>query len=76
MSHRNTAVRSGPKRVPPPAVIDPCQRYELAEVHAALRQSHTKTFKDIREGKLETIRDGRRRYVLGSEILRRSRVSQ
>jgi hypothetical protein len=75
MQNSKSPKRTGIKRVPPPAVIDPCQRYELAEVHAALRQSHTKTFKDIREGRLATIRDGRRRYVLGAEILRRSQAS-
>jgi hypothetical protein len=60
------------KRVPAPTFIDPNQRYSLAETHAALRQSHAKTFKDIREGKLATIQNGRRRYVLGAELIRRS----
>lgn len=63
-----------PKRVPRPAVIDPNQRYSLAETHAVLGQSHSKTFQDIRLGKLKTIRDGRRRYVLGSELIRRSQL--
>lgn len=60
------------KRVPRPAVIDPNQRYSLAETHAALGQSHSKTFQDIKLGKLKTIQDGRRRYVLGSELIRRA----
>ena len=59
--------------VPRPAVIDPNQRYTLAETHAALGQSHSKTFADIKAGRLKTILDGRRRYVPGSEIIRRSK---
>jgi hypothetical protein len=64
--------RAGIKRVPRPAVIDPNQRYSLAETHAALGQS--KTYQDIKRGTLQTIKDGRRRYVLGSELIRRSRL--
>ena len=33
----------------------------LAETHAALGQSHAKTFEDIKLGRLKTIKDGRRR---------------
>ena len=62
------------KRVARPAVIDPNQRYFLAETHAALGQSHAKTFEDIKLGRLKTIKDGRRRYVLGSELIRRARL--
>lgn len=62
------------KRVPRPAIIDPNQRYTMAEVHAALGQSHSKTFQDIKRGRLKTIQDGRRRYVLGSELIRRARL--
>jgi len=61
------------KRVPRAAVIDPNQRYSLAETHAALSQTHAKTFQDIKLGSLKTIKDGRRRYVLGSELIRRAR---
>ena len=63
------------KRVPRPAVIDPNQRYSLAETHAALGQSHAKTFQDIKRGRLKTLKDGRRRYVLGSELIRRAQLS-
>jgi hypothetical protein len=66
---------SGVKRVSPPAIIDSNQRYELAEVHAVLRQSHTKTFADIKAGRMQTLTDGRRRYVLGSELIRISSTS-
>ena len=66
----------GYKRVPRPLLIDPTQRYTLAETHAVLGHSHVKTFQDIKRGTLlETVKDGRRRYVLGSELIRRSRLS-
>ena len=65
---------AGRKRVAPPSLIDPNQRYSLAEVDAALRQSHMTTFEDIQEGRLKVIRDGRRVYVLGKEIIRRSKI--
>jgi hypothetical protein len=67
--------RTGLKRVPRPSLIDPNQRYSLAETHAVLGQSHVKTFQDIKRGALKTLKDGRRRYVLGSELIRRSRLS-
>ena len=74
MAASNNTSRAGIKRVPRPTVIDPNQRYSLAETHAALGQSHAKTFQDIKRGALQTIKDGRRRYVLGSELIRRSRA--
>jgi hypothetical protein len=67
--------RAAPKRVPRPLLIDPNQRYTLAETHAVLGHSHVKTFQEIKRGTLQTIKDGRRRYVLGSELIRRSRLS-
>jgi len=75
MTERKIPQRAGIKRVPRPAVIDPNQRYTLAETHAVLGQSHVKTFRDIKRGVLQTIKDGRRRYVLGSELIRRCRLS-
>lgn len=67
--------RAGLERVPRSAVIDPNQRYSLAEMHATLSQSHAKTFQDIKLGRLKSMRDGRRRYLLGSELIRRARSS-
>ena len=67
--------RASLKRVPRPAVIDPNQRYSLAETHAALSQPQAKTFQDVKLGRLKTIKDGRRRYVLGSELIRRAQSS-
>ena len=52
--------------------LDILQRYTLAEATAYLRQSRSKTWSDIQAGKLEVIKDGRRRYVPGSSIAARS----
>jgi hypothetical protein len=73
--HLKNPNRASVKRVPRPAVIDPNQRYSLAETHAALGHSHSTTFKLIREGKLQTLRSGRRRFVSGAEIIRVSNKS-
>jgi hypothetical protein len=74
MSESRIPRRAGLKRVTRSPVIDPNQRYTLAETHAVLGQSHVKTFRDIKRGTLQTIKDGRRRYVLCSELIRRSRL--
>ncbi len=52
--------------------LDPKQRYAVEEAAAYLRQSRAKTFNDIRDGKLASITDGRRRYVPGWAIAKRS----
>lgn len=64
------------KRVSPPATVDANQRYDLAEVNAILRQSPAKTFADMRAGTLRVIREGRRTFVPGSELIRRSRLPE
>jgi hypothetical protein len=68
-----------PKRkqyqVPPGLILDCNQRYSVPESAAILRQSVAKTWKDIREGKLQPIRDGARTYVRGAELIRRSTTS-
>ncbi len=56
-----------------PAQIDPNQRYSLAETCAILRQSPAKTFEDIRAGTLRVFKEGKRTYVSGAELIRRSR---
>jgi hypothetical protein len=55
-----------------PPVLDPRQRYTIAEANALLRQSNSKTFEQIKAGELKVIRDGGRTYVPGSEIVQRS----
>ena len=51
--------------------LDPLQRYTVREASAYLRQSVPKTYVDIRNGLINVIKDGRR-FVPGSEIIRRS----
>ena len=51
--------------------IDPHQRYTIDEASAYLRQSREKTYRDIRDGKISAISDGRK-YVSGEELMRRA----
>ena len=55
--------------------LDPVQRYSIEEAIAYLRSSRKTLFDDIREGRLATIKEGKRRFVPGSEIARRSQLS-
>jgi hypothetical protein len=57
MIEQKNSKRAGIKRVPRPTVIDPNQRYSLAKTHAALAQSHVKTYQDIKRGTLQTIKE-------------------
>ena len=54
--------------------LDLAQRYSIEESIAYLRSSRKTVFDDIREGRLATIKEGKRRFIPGSEIARRSRV--
>ncbi len=51
--------------------LDILQRYTINETNAYLRQSRSKTYKDIDAGKLAIIKDGRRTYVSGAVIASR-----
>ena len=55
--------------------LDIAQRYSIDETIAYLRSSRKTVFEDIREGRLATIKEGKRRFVPGSEIARRSRLA-
>lgn len=68
---------SQPKRyeIPPGLVLDERQRYAVPEASAILRQCESKTWRDIREGKLQTIKDGGRTYVSGASLILRSTPS-
>jgi excisionase family DNA binding protein len=59
------------RRALPP--LDYAQRYSIDEAIAYLRSSRSTVYEDIAEGRLATIKEGRRRFVPGSEIARRSR---
>lgn len=52
--------------------VDPVQRYGVPESAAFLRQSEARTWLDIKENKLKVIREGKRTFVPGSELIRRS----
>ena len=58
------------------APIDVRQRYTIEETNSYLRQSRAKTYQDIASGLLKTIKDGRRTYIPGSEIIARSQAVQ
>jgi hypothetical protein len=75
---RHSAVESAAANQPatsassPLAPLDPLQRYTLNEALRYLRMSRPTLYDRIRAGDIITIRDGGRRYVPGSEIVRRS----
>jgi hypothetical protein len=54
--------------------LDERQRYTIPETCALLRQSRAKTYQDITAGHLRIIKDAKRTYVPGTEIMRRSRL--
>lgn len=54
--------------------LDQAQRYSIEETIAYLRSSRKTVFDDIREGRLASIKEGKRRFIPGSEIARRSRL--
>lgn len=61
-----------PRPALPP--LDSAQRYSIEEAIVYLRSSRKTIYDDIRLGRLATILEGRRRYVPGAEIARRSRL--
>lgn len=56
--------------VPALPPIDPNRRYPLEQANAYLGQSRAKTYQDIGAGRLRVIKDGKRVYIPGSEIIR------
>ncbi len=56
--------------------LDQAQRYSLEEAAAYLRVSKWTLHAFIREGRLQSIKEGRRRFIHGSEIARHSRATQ
>jgi len=52
--------------------LDTAQRYTIPEAKRYLRTSHQTIYNLIAKGELGTITEGRRRFVPGSEIARRS----
>lgn len=66
------STNESPRPAPLPP-LDLLQRYSLDEASRYLRQSRAKTFQDIRDGRLEVLKDGRRTYVSGEVIAAKSR---
>lgn len=60
----------------PVAFFSPALRYTVPEGAGLLKQSVSRTWNDIREGKLAVIREGGKVYIPGSEIVRRSSLPQ
>ncbi len=54
--------------------LDPLQRYSTNEAAAYLRISVRSLYLGIAAGTIVTIKDGKRRFVSGSEIVRLSSV--
>ncbi len=54
--------------------LDESQRYSVSEAAAYLRVSRPTVYKMIAEGRLESICEGSRRFVPGTEIARLSRA--
>jgi hypothetical protein len=54
--------------------LDQAQRYSIEEAIAYLRSSRKTVFDDVREGRLASIKEGKRRFIPGSEIVHRSRL--
>lgn len=65
--------KSKQKTVAVPPVIDPNMRYDLPESAATLRVGIAQVFRELKSGKLKGFKDGRRRYISGEELIRRSR---
>ena len=54
--------------------LDELQRYSIPETIAYLRSSRKTVYDDIRAGRLRILKEGKRTFVPGSEIARRSRL--
>jgi hypothetical protein len=55
--------------------LDYNRRYTVATTNLLLDQSNSKTYEDIAAGRLKVIKDGKRTYIPGSEIIRRSTLA-
>lgn len=60
------------KSRPALAPIDPNQRYTPEEAAAYLRSSRWSVYLDFRTKRLSFFKDGKRTYVMGAELIRRS----
>jgi len=61
--------RSTERRAQRPAAIDAVQLYDLVEAAAALSKSRAGLYLDLEAGRIKAIHDGRRRKILGAELI-------
>lgn len=54
----------------PLPAVDPNQRYSIPEAEQYLRISRSELYLRIQRGSLRAIKDGRRTFIPGSEIVR------
>lgn len=59
------------KTLPP---LDAAQRYTIDEACTYLRTSRARLYAKVRAGELRVIKDGRRSYVPGTELISQSRA--
>lgn len=71
MPARSHVLATKIKPLPP---LDELQRYTIGEAILYLRSSRRSVYAAINEGKLNTIKERKRRYVPGSEIARLCRA--
>jgi excisionase family DNA binding protein len=56
--------------------LHPNQRYDVDEACAYLRISRAYLFSLIRSGAIQVLKDGRRTYIPGTELIARSRLPE
>jgi hypothetical protein len=66
MSAKESAKESRPE----PRPLNALERYTIEESIVLLRTSRATLYIDIAAGKIKTIKNGKRRFIPGSEIIR------
>jgi hypothetical protein len=69
MSKQKSEQKSLEQKLLPP--LDPLQRYTPDEAARYLRKSRAQLYIEITAGLIATIKEGKRRYVPGTEIAKR-----
>jgi len=72
--NQNTPTAPPDSKQRPTVPLDSKQRYEIEEAAAYLRASRATLYNLINAGQLAVIKQGRRTYIPGSEIIRLSSV--
>jgi len=63
-------------KIAPLPPLDKSQRYTIPETSRYLRVSRAYVYSLITNGDLRSIKDGKRRFIPGTEIIRRSTLAQ